>query len=338
MEPPRGHAERSTPSPLFHYSTYKTITMQDPISEKLNQSNRPTIVAASRLILWAAIGLWATTLLELSLSGGVGAALLNLAYYLPFVALPVALYMRSRPGIGEAMRLKPLPMLPMLSVALLALISVYAASIMAGLWSGLLERLGLPNVAGAAVPQSERELALSILSMAALPAVCEELLFRGLVLAAWEGRGTRYAIGVTALLFALLHGNLQGLPAYLLVGALAGFVTFALDSLYAGIVYHTIYNAACLAIPFLLRNSAGGELTLDAPMVFSLLLELTMLLALMAVILVSLRLRARREGIEPIPRIRRPLELGEKAMLAVAVLAMLATTVAVLTIAATLAV
>ena len=47
-----------------------------------------------------------------------------------------------------------------------------------------------------------------------------------------------------------------------------------------------------------------------------------MIAAMMAMLIVTLRLRARREGIEPIPRIRRPLEGRDKAMLLAAVLVM----------------
>ena len=45
-----------------------------------------------------------------------------------------------------------------------------------------------------------------------------------------------------------------------------------------------------------------------------------MIAAMMAMLIVTLRLRARREGVEPIPRIRRPLEGRDKVMLLAAVL------------------
>ena len=49
-----------------------------------------------------------------------------------------------------------------------------------------------------------------------------------------------------------------------------------------------------------------------------------MMTRMMAMLMATLRLRARREGIEPIPRIRRPLEGRDKAMLLAAVLVMAA--------------
>ena len=142
------------------------------------------------------------------------------------------------------------------------------------------------------------------------------------MLSAWESRGTWFAMGVTAVLFALLHGNLYGIPAYLLVGAVAGYLAFALDSLYAAMIYHTVYNASCLVLPYLASGQGEADVAIDAATVFSLALQTIMIAAMMAMLIVTLRLRARREGIEPIPRIRRPLEGRDKVMLLAAVLVM----------------
>lgn len=297
--------------------------MQDPIYSKIERQPRPTLFAASGFVLLAAVGLWISTLLELLLPDA-SMAIVNALYYLPFMLLPVGLYMLRRPGLGSAMRLNALPVMPTLSAALLGLLSVYVASMLSAVWGAALDALGLHGLGGAPVPQNEAELMTSILTLAAMPAICEELLFRGFVLSAWESRGTWLAMGVTAVLFALLHGNLYGIPAYLLVGAVAGYLAFALDSLYAAMVYHTVYNASCLVLPYLAAGQGEADVAIDAATVFSLSLQTMMIIAMMAMLMATLRLRARREGIEPIPRIRRPLEGRDKAMLLAAVLVMAA--------------
>ena len=295
--------------------------MQDPIYSKIENQPRPTLFAASGFVLLAAVGLWISTLLELLLPDA-GMAIVNALYYLPFMLLPVGLYMLRQPGLVPAMRLNALPVLPTLSAALLGLLSVYVASMLSAVWGTALDALGLRGLSGAPVPQSEAELVTSILTLAAMPAICEELLFRGFVLSAWESRGTWFAMGVTAVLFALLHGNLYGIPAYLLVGAVAGYLAFALDSLYAAMIYHTVYNASCLVLPYLASGQGEADVAIDAATVFSLALQTIMIAAMMAMLIVTLRLRARREGVEPIPRIRRPLEGRDKVMLLAAVLVM----------------
>ena len=230
--------------------------MIDPIQNRIEGIPRPSLTAAGLFVLLAALGQWATSALELALPNA-SVALLIALYYVPFVGVPLLLYARRRPGLGEAMRLDAPPALPMLSVALLALMSVYVASALSALWGAGLDALGLKSPGSLPPPQNERELISSILLSAALPAVAEEMLFRGVVLSAWESRGTALAIGVSTALFALLHANLYGLPAFLLVGAVAGFAAWALHSVYAAIAYHTIYNAACLAIPYDALAGAG---------------------------------------------------------------------------------
>lgn len=303
--------------------------MQDPVYSEIMDRPRPGIFATSGLTLLAAAGLWVSALATFAFGAETGLAAVNLAYYLPFVLVPAAVYLLRRPETRAAARLNPLPLVPTLAVILLGLLSVYAASALAALWQLLTDALGLPAIGEAPVIRNPRELTLAIVIMAALPAACEELLFRGLVMPAWESRGTYFAIGVSGAMFALLHGNITGLPAYLLVGAVSGYLVFALDTLYAGIVYHTVYNAACLVIPYLASNQTQPETAPEAALLASMLWQTLLVFGMMAMLLVSLRSRARQENRIVIPRIRRPVEGRDRIMLLAAVLAMAASTVVV---------
>lgn len=301
--------------------------MQDPVYSRLRDTPRPSLNAASALVLLAVAGLWLVSLAAWRLAAGEGdSGLVNLVFYVPFMLLPAALYARGRGGLGAALRLGPMPALSTLTVALLALMSVFAASALSYLWEGLLARTGLPVPAPLAVPEDARALMLAILTMAALPAVCEELLFRGIVLSAWESRGTGLAVGVSTLLFALIHGNLYGLPAYALVGGLAAYLVVLTDSLYAGITFHTVYNTACLVIPFLAQGQAGEEAAAAGAEPLGVALELAVTLLMMAMTLFTVRLRSRAMGVQTIPRIRRPLDRGEKLWFAAVLVALVAGT------------
>ena len=285
--------------------------MQNMNHAPVDTQPRPSLFAASALVLLASIGLWAASLAALLLNGSSVMAV-NLIYYLPFMAIPVALYMRRHPGLADAMRLKPLALLPSLTVTLLALMSVYAASFLAEVWNAGWNALGLYSTSTSFIPESWAEQMLSVIGMAAIPAVCEELVFRGFAMAAWEHMGTAFAVWTTSALFALLHGNLFGLPAYLLVGATAGFVTWTLDSVYAGMLYHTVYNTACLVIPWMLRDQAAAEEAVTGSQLASLAPSLILLALMMTIMMLSLRWRARQMDIEPLPRIRRSLTAREK--------------------------
>lgn len=299
---------------------------------------RPTLLAANGFVLLASAGLWISSLLAGVVVGITFAinqwsqqglmALVNVIYYLPFVLLPIILYMRKNRGLSEAMRLNPMPVLPTISVVLLALLSVYAASILVNLWSLLLEAFGLVYVDTNVIPESTSELMLSVITMAAVPAVCEELLFRGFIFSAWETRGTRFAIFVSSLLFSLMHGNLYGLPAYLVIGALSAYLVFALNSLYAGIIFHTVYNTACLLISYLISGEVAQEAAVEAvsssQLAIAMIVQLIMITLMAAVTLFSLHMRCKATGIEPIPRIRQRQSARERIILVLALISMLA--------------
>ena len=175
-----------------------------------------------------------------------------------------------------------------------------------------------------------------VLSIGVLPGVCEEMLYRGAMLGAFERLGTKKAIWMTAILFTLWHGSLAGMPAELLTGLLLGYVAFAFDSVYAAITYHTVYNTALVLINVyaaaapvtaeeeaLLATStfeaAGGW-----PGVFSLVFYTALLCWAMRGFLRVAEHRRRMRGIRALPAGREKLPGAAKLSLAVAVLIMAA--------------
>ena len=96
---------------------------------------------------------------------------------------------------------------------------------------------------------------LALLAYALVPAICEEVAFRGFILTGLHRRfRPRNAILVSALLFALYHLNVfLFLPAFGL-GIALGLLTVRSRSLVPAMLFHFLYNALLLAEP----NSRGG--------------------------------------------------------------------------------
>lgn len=292
---------------------------------------RPSRRAA--LLLWviAAAGLFLSSfldalLLPLLLKLDVQPRLLaaNLTYYLPFVALPVFVLARRRRGVFEAYRPNPISPFNAIAIAVLALLGVFLVNDIAVLWCIPLQELGF-NVNGSSlpIPSDPRGLTLCVLSVAVLPGVCEEFLFRGAVLSAHEREGTRHAMLVSAALFALLHGSLTGLPTQFLLGLVLAALVIYCDSIYAGLIYHTVHNATAILLEYIQQGSAAASEApvrlLDAigggPGVVALILEILITGAMMLFSLRMFRLRARMNGIASRERQKLPLERGEWALL-----------------------
>ena len=292
---------------------------RERLDPSLLERARPTIRAAAAMMLMAVVGLWASSALVARLLPGERAAqefLFVAAYYLPFVALPVALYARRRPGLSAALRLKPMPGLSTLAVVFAAALCVYLASAANGLWAVLLDALGLREPDVSVDIAGSGGLSLAILYSAAMPAIFEELLCRGVVFSAFESRGTWRALWMSSAMFALMHGNLYGLPAYTLVGAVSAFLVFSLDSLYAGITFHTVYNSLILILIYLTPAAGDAAPAMNARMLTGVAVDVLTFALLLWLTLRLLDRRRRARGIAPVPHVRQPLRKSEWALLA----------------------
>jgi membrane protease YdiL (CAAX protease family) len=72
--------------------------------------------------------------------------------------------------------------------------------------------------------------------------LCEEFLFRGVVLRAYERYGAWLGIVLSALLFAFFHMRFQGVVALIPVALVLGYVVWRSNSLLAGVAVHFSYN------------------------------------------------------------------------------------------------
>jgi membrane protease YdiL (CAAX protease family) len=112
----------------------------------------------------------------------------------------------------------------------------------------------------AMTPHGPGEALLALGTVALAPAVCEEILFRGVLLPALLTRqGATAAILVSAGLFASLHiaptsdggVTLYQVPQALLVGIALGVLRVRSGSLLPGLLAHTLYNATTFALVML---------------------------------------------------------------------------------------
>lgn len=83
--------------------------------------------------------------------------------------------------------------------------------------------------------------------VALAPALCEEFLFRGVVLGALRTRLNPWAaVLITATLFAIFHLNVYQFPTTFVVGTILGFLTLRSGSIFPAILVHLSHNAAAL--------------------------------------------------------------------------------------------
>ena len=104
-------------------------------------------------------------------------------------------------------------------------------------------------------------LALNLLVMAAIPALGEELFFRGILQTVLGEKLNRHlAVWITAFIFSAIHLQFYGFLPRFLLGAALGYLFLFSGSIWASIVADFINNALAVVLFFLTFN---GYLTFD---------------------------------------------------------------------------
>lgn len=86
------------------------------------------------------------------------------------------------------------------------------------------------------------QILMSVISMAIIPALTEEIAMRGAVLQPLRRYGDRFAVVSTALIFSLIHGNMVQIPYAFFGGLYFGYVAVATGSIWPTIVLHFMNN------------------------------------------------------------------------------------------------
>jgi len=110
-----------------------------------------------------------------------------------------------------------------------------------------------------------------LFALALVPAVCEELLFRGAIARGLRGRiGLVGAALLSAAYFALLHGSLARLPITFALGIVLAVATLRCGSLVPAICIHACNNAAAVLLTWPPVGVRAGFLDEGAPVILPL--------------------------------------------------------------------
>lgn len=189
------------------------------------------------------------------------AQLVNMASYTYSLLLPLLFFVlfQGPSHVGRSLFPLNLPrkgvFLPALGTCLgICSVSNYFSSFISAM---IRARLGqaVPTYR-AAIPSGGIPMLLGILSAAVLPAVLEELLFRGAILQAARPFGDGFAILLSAFAFTLCHTTVPQLIPALLAGLLFGFFTVLAESLWVTVLIHCCYNLLAVAVE--MAGDIGG--------------------------------------------------------------------------------
>ncbi len=87
-----------------------------------------------------------------------------------------------------------------------------------------------------------------VIAAVIMPAVCEELLIRGVALSEYSRYGVSISVIMTSIIFALFHGNVVTIPSLFVAGVFYAVLTHLFKSVWPAIICHIINNAIALFI------------------------------------------------------------------------------------------
>lgn len=98
------------------------------------------------------------------------------------------------------------------------------------------------EVAGVAMDMYPHGLFLSMLVMAAMPAVGEEVLMRGVIYRSYQRKSPIFALFASAVIFGLIHMNFNQMPYAIFLGIIMVLLIEATDSILSSMFLHFLIN------------------------------------------------------------------------------------------------
>ena len=174
-------------------------------------------------------------------------------------ALPALCFCRLRgEGYSRAIRFRLFEpgCLPFILLAAAALMLVSCA-IKLGIYALFDYSLEITDIYESYAPDAGygENVMFSALAFAVFPAITEELVFRGIMLAEYEDCGIPAAVVYSSLLFTMLHFDLKLFPVYFVSGVILAITAYACRSILAAMAVHALNNVFSLFFEDYIWNS-----------------------------------------------------------------------------------
>ncbi len=125
----------------------------------------------------------------------------------------------------------------------------------------------MPNYIDNSIPS----LLLNIIIFALLPAILEEMVYRGYILRTLLPHGKMFAILISSMLFALMHGNILQIPFAFIVGFACGYLAVKTGSIWISIMLHFLNNFMSMLLQYTGINLTDQQNEKVVLIVFSIL-------------------------------------------------------------------
>lgn len=134
--------------------------------------------------------------------------------------------------------------------SLVAIVGFFLVSPMISCLEKLMIKINL-TPKGLGYEMTAKNYLISLISMVIFPAVCEELLFRGIILKGMKQHGKNLSVVLSALAFSIFHMSIFQTVYPLIFGLLLGIIMYRENNIIYTITMHFINNFLSLTFVFL---------------------------------------------------------------------------------------
>ena len=183
---------------------------------------------------------------------------------LTFLIIPLVLAYKFKLNIKKTFSLESTSIKNVILCVLIAISLIIFGLMVNGIILMIIERfLGTTSIPD----YGESQNAILILSVI-FPPVCEEALFRGIVLSGFnKGYKNMTAVVISGILFGLFHMDFQRFFAQAFLGIIMGYLVIKTGSIIPGIIIHIVNNGVIVIASFIqeaLYNSASNMSTMPS--------------------------------------------------------------------------
>jgi|GEM_PF-769153 len=155
--------------------------------------------------------------------------------------LPVVIYfLITKENVKDTLKLNKLPLKDIILIILLALVCQPLVMGLSGI-SSIISPNSFSNVIMS--PVSETSMLLTIFFVGIVPAIFEEVVYRGVILSGYDNVSIKIASIFSGLYFAYMHLDIQRLLYTLALGILFGYLVRITKSIYSSMLCHFLVNS-----------------------------------------------------------------------------------------------
>lgn len=177
----------------------------------------------------------------------------NASYVVALAAPPLIYFWVRHIPLDEALPFERVGFVKTIACALFGSLVCLLANYPANIVNAIQESFGFYNDLSYPLNDDPVVLILYVITVAVIPPIVEELLFRGMVLHDLRKYGDGFAVVVSSILFGLYHGNFTQIVFAFFAGLAMALVVVKTGSLWTAILIHFVNNSISVALDLVQR-------------------------------------------------------------------------------------